>query len=237
MSLIHHKQASFVPSIPVDHHHNIANQSSSRLLSLPSELRNAIYELLLIQDIRIPIHQRRRPHDRFCANILQTCKLIHAEAAPILYGENTFLAHSNLLTTLPSFLLFKLPNTKTTLPPVLYPNVAKWIRRFFFHVRLDIDSRYTKEQATECFTGVEDLEIEVFQPSYGTCDFTVLKLLEGVRGVGKAVVGGSVGDGNYARWLEMAMMSGLGEELEEYTEEYVGGDKVSAVALYWDLDG
>lgn len=120
---------------------------------------------------------------------------------------------------------------------MLYPNVTKLIKRFFFHVRLDIDSRYTKEQATECFTGVEYLEIEVFQPSYGTCDFTVLKLLEGVRGVGKAVVGGSVGDGNYARWLEVSMMSDLGEELDEYTEEYVGGDKVSAVALYWDLDG
>ncbi|CAK1361695.1 hypothetical protein CB0940_02962 [Cercospora beticola] len=224
------------PIIPVDHH-NVASQSSSPLLSLPSELRNAIYELLLIHDIRYPLHQRRRPHDRFCANILRTCKQVHAEAAPILYGENTFLAHANLLTTLPAFLLFKLPNNKTTLPPVLYPSVTKLIKRFFFHVRLDIDSRYTKEQATECFTGLEYLEIEVFQPSYGTCDFTVLKLLEGVRGVGKAVVGGSVGDGNYARWLEVSMMSELGKELDEYTEEYVGGDKVSAVALYWDLDG
>lgn len=108
------------------------------------------------------------------------------------------------------------------------------IKKYFFHVRLDIDSRYTRDQATECFTGLEFLEVEVFQPSYGTCDFTVLKLLEGVRGVGKAVVGGSVGDGKYARWLEMSMMSDLGVNMPEYTEEYVGGDKVSK---YWDLDG
>ena len=100
-------------------------------------------------------------------------------------------------------------------------------------MRLDIDNRWTKQQATDCFTGLEFLEIEVFQPSYGTCDFTVLKLLEGVRGVGKAVVAGSVGDGNYAKWLEMAMMSDVGREIPEYTEEYVGGDKVSL----WDLDG
>lgn len=215
----------------VDDTTNTADQSSSRLLSLPSELRNAIYELLLIQqDIRIPPHERKH---RICANLLQTCKQVHAEAGPILYGENMFMAHSNLLTTLPSFLLFKLPNIKDTLPPVIYPRVAKMIRRFFFHVRLDIDNRWTKQQATECFTGLEVLEIEVFQPSYGTCDFTVLKLLEGVRGVGKAVVAGSVGDGNYARWLEMAMMSDVGREIPEYTEEYVGGDKVSL----WDLDG
>lgn len=219
-----------------------ADQSASRLLSLPSELRNAIYELLLIQDSRsAPADERQRSSSSgggghcICANVLRTCRQVHAEAAPILYGENMFVAHSNLLTALPSFLLCKVPNAKgtTTLPPVTSLRVASMIRKFFFRVRLDIDSRFTARQASDCFTGLDVLEIEVFQPSYGTCDFTVLKLLEGVRGVGKASVAGSVGDGHYARWLEAAMMSDVGVNLPDYEKERVDGDEVS----YWDLDG
>jgi len=108
--------------------------------------------------------------------VLQTRKRIHAEAGPILCGKDTFMARSNLLASLPAFLLFKLPNTKDTLPPVLHPRAAKVIKKFFFHVRLDINSRFTKDHATESFTGPDSLEVEIFQPSYGTCDFAVLKL-------------------------------------------------------------
>lgn len=51
---------------------------------------------------------------------------------------------------------------------------------------------------------------------YGSCDFTVLKLFEGVRGVGKVVIQGSLGDGRYARWLEQCMMSPPGTEPRPY---------------------
>ncbi|KXS93678.1 hypothetical protein AC579_3596 [Pseudocercospora musae] len=198
--------------------------SSSLLLSLlPAELRNQIYEELLVQRGRIWSGQTARENQkkRICANILRTCKKVHAEATPLLYALNTFLAHPNLLAALPRFLLDRL--TRTPLPPVIYPRVATLIKRFFIHVRLDTDPRFSKAQATESFSGVEELEVEVFQSSYGTCDFAVLRLFEGIRGVGKATVQGSVGDGAYAKWLERTMMSAHTAETEEFSEEFVGG--------------
>ena len=99
------------------------------------------------------------------------------------------------------------------------------IRRYYIHVRLDIDPRFTRMQAEESFSGVEELEIEVFQAMYGSCDFSVLKLFEGVRGVGKAVVQGSVGDGKYAEFLARSMMSAPGQEIPAFSEEYIGGNK------------
>ncbi|EME86716.1 uncharacterized protein MYCFIDRAFT_151750 [Pseudocercospora fijiensis CIRAD86] len=194
-------------------------QETSLLLNLPSELRNQIYEELLI----LKNHENQR-NPRIHANILPTCHKIHAEATPILYTCNTFLAHPTLLAALPRFLLDRL--TLTPLPlPITHARVAKLIKRFFLHVRLDTDPRFSKTQATESFSGVEELEIEVFQSSYGTCDFGVLRLFEGIRGVGRARVQGSVGDGGYARWLERSMMSGWKEEVRGFEEEFVGGDR------------
>lgn len=92
-------------------------------------------------------------------------------------------------------------------------------------MRLDTDPRFSKTQATESFTGIDELEIEVFQAMYGSCDFSVLKLFEGVRGIGKVVVQGSVGDGKYADWLARAMMSSPGTEVPTFSEKYVGGNK------------
>lgn len=60
---------------------------------------------------------------------------------------------------------------------------------------------------------------------YGSCDFSVLTLFESVRGVGKAVVQGSVGDGKYADWLARCMMSEPGAEVSPYSEQYIGGSK------------
>lgn len=205
-------------------------QLACLLLSLPSELRNHIYESLLVQNGRVwagNVAEDNRKK-RVCANILRTCKRINAEATTILYGENTFLAHPNLLAALPRFLLDRI--SRTSLPtPVTERRVATLIRRFFLHVRLDTDPRFSKTQASESFSGLEELELEVFQSSYGTCDFSVLHLFEGVRGVGKAVVQGSVGDGNYAKWLENAMMSGMDAEIAEYSEECVGGGEYGPV--------
>lgn len=90
-------------------------------------------------------------------------------------------------------------------------------------MRLDTDARFTAEQVESSFSGVEELEIEVFQSMYGSCDFTKLRLFEGVRGVNRAVVDGSVGDGKYAAWLAGIMMLPEGEEVLPYSEVYVGG--------------
>ncbi|SMQ47480.1 unnamed protein product [Zymoseptoria tritici ST99CH_3D7] len=200
---------------------SMADQTASRLLLLPAELRNAIWELLLVHTIPFP---PQRQHNRsFCANILQTCKQINHEATPILYAENTFMAHPSLLAALPAFLLT--PRDRVTLPPVVKSRVASLIRRYYIHVRLDVDPRFSQNQVTESFTGVDALEIEVFQAMYGSCDFTTLKMFEDVRGVGKAVVQGSIGDGNYARYLEMCMTSPPGTDIPPFSEELTGGGK------------
>ncbi|KAI7268189.1 hypothetical protein KC345_g7706 [Hortaea werneckii] len=208
------------------------DQSASALLSLPPELRNEIWRYLLVLHPSCPSsslsaleHPKpRHPsypgsgHPRIYANILRTCKQANAEATPILYGENTFNAHPSLLATLPSFLLSVLP-VRLTLPPVTRSRVVRLIRKFSLHVRLDTDPRFSSAQAEESFNGVDELEIEVFQAMYGSCDFSVLGLFEGVRGVGRAVVRGSVGDGKYADWLARSMMCPPGQKVLGFAEE------------------
>ncbi|KAI7151881.1 hypothetical protein KC352_g28234, partial [Hortaea werneckii] len=151
------------------------DQSASALLSLPPELRNEIWLNLLVyisspsQSLSAIEHQKPlspsssgsgQPH--IYANILRTCKQAYMEATPILYGENTFNAHPSLLATLPSLLLSTLP-VRLVRPPVTHPRVARLIRKFSLHVRLDTDPRFSSAQAEESFNGVEELEIEVFQ--------------------------------------------------------------------------
>lgn len=147
------------------------DQSQCRLLSLPAELRNHVWNYVLIHVTKNPsvpnrlqsgVSEDARERERFCANILRTCKQINAEGTPILYGENKFLAHPSLLTSLPSFLLLTQPH-RISLPPVTCSRAAKLIRRFYIHVRLDTDPRFSKRQLEESFTGVEELEVEVFQ--------------------------------------------------------------------------
>ena len=78
-------------------------------------------------------------------------------------------------------------------------------------MRLDTDPRFTAMQVEESFTGVEELDIEVFQSMYASCDFNVLKLFEGVRGVSRAMVRGSVGDGtcHFDEFVSKAIRAGL----------------------------
>lgn len=88
-------------------------------------------------------------------------------------------------------------------------------------IRLDTDPRFTAEDVVRAFTGAEMLEVEAWQAEYGTSDLKVLKLCEGVRGIGKAKVSGSVG-GAYCRWLEGCMMKGVGEEVRPFEQESDG---------------
>lgn len=201
----------------------MAEQPLSRLLLLPAEIRLTIWELIVIHQQQLtPSTSSLKPEAFSPASLLRTCKQINHEATPILYQANTFLAHPSLLASLPSFLLRAQP-TRLTLPPVTCPRVAKLIKHYFIHVRLDVDPRFTKSQATESFSGVESLEIEVFQSMYGSCDFSNLRLFEDVRGVGKATVQGSIGDGMYAKWLEASLMSPVGTEVPAYAEGRIAG--------------
>lgn len=208
------------------------DQPQCRLLSLPAELRNQIWLYVLVQcrTPALPAHHfpaassSVKGQTRFCANVLRTCKRINEEATPILYGENVFSAHPTLLATLPSFSLLTRPS-KVNLPPVIYPRVMKFIRRYTIFVRLDTDPGYSKKQVEESFNGCDELEIDVFQAMYGSCDFTVLKLFEGVRGVGHVNIQGSLGDRRYADWLTTCMESPPDTVFEPFYEKYVGGVK------------
>ncbi|TLD36893.1 hypothetical protein E2P81_ATG02675 [Venturia nashicola] len=61
---------------------------------LPSELRNAVYEELLVTDcaFRLGHHgpYSHEPRREIYPNILRTCSAIHFEAIAILYGNNSF---------------------------------------------------------------------------------------------------------------------------------------------------
>lgn len=201
--------------------------SSSRLLALPAELRNEILYHLLLQPQQssslsnLTGWPRSPKPPQLDANILLTCKQLHAEGTPILYGENTFCAHPGLLSSLPSLLLATRPY-RIALPPVKSARLIPLIKRFYIHVRLDTDPQFSAEQVSASFSGVEVLEVEVFQSMYASCDFGVLRLFEGVRGVGKAVVEGSVGDGVYARWLEEVMMKEPGAQVDVVDGERLG---------------
>ncbi|KAK5652820.1 hypothetical protein OQA88_9486 [Cercophora sp. LCS_1] len=64
-----------------------------RFLSFPREIRDTIYELALIYpDGLISTGYRCRPFraGMLSAKLLRTCKQIHDEGVPILYGQNTF---------------------------------------------------------------------------------------------------------------------------------------------------
>lgn len=76
------------------------NQSQSRLLQLPSELRNSIYELVLIsanpiEDPSSQSAEKRNDNTKRIGDInsslLMTCRMVLDEAKPILYGRNIFV--------------------------------------------------------------------------------------------------------------------------------------------------
>jgi hypothetical protein len=94
-------------------------------------------------------------------------------------------------------------------------------------VRLDNDPNFDTEKANKAFSGVEELTIEVFQAQYGSADHRVLRLFEGVRGVTRARVYGSVVKvPRYVEWLQNAMMSPKGTEVAAFDPD--GDDLVSA---------
>lgn len=59
-------------------------------LSLPSELRNTIYELVLLDDKPIYPWARRNHTRNLTPGLFRTNKTIHHEATPLFYAQNTF---------------------------------------------------------------------------------------------------------------------------------------------------
>ncbi|TVY13286.1 hypothetical protein LARI1_G009292 [Lachnellula arida] len=181
-------------------------------LDLPGEIRNQIYrQLLLVPSLSTP---RLLGDPPIYPSILSTCHKIHSEALQILYGINTFLAHPNLLTGLPRLRLYY--------STISSPSLISRIRRFHIRVRLDNDPNFSAQKAQESFSGVEELTIEVFQAQFGSSDYKVLKLFEGVRGVERTRVYGSVtGFPEYVEWLQNVMSSPVGKEVERFDREKV----------------
>lgn len=81
-------------------------------------------------------------------------------------------------------------------------------------VRLDADAPFTYEDVKAAFSGADELEVEVWQAMFASADLKVLRLFEGVRGVKRVRVIGSVGP-SYRGWLEIAMMSAWDEQIEQ----------------------
>ncbi|KAF1345688.1 hypothetical protein BDV97DRAFT_26529 [Delphinella strobiligena] len=86
----------------------------------------------------------------------------------MLYAANTFAAHSSLLSSMPYLI-------HPSRPVVSGPGLRK-IRKWYISVRLDVDPKFDAQKVKEAFSGAEELEIDVYQPSYGSCDFFVLRL-------------------------------------------------------------
>ena len=185
--------------------------SPSPLLTLPGEIRNQIYALLLCN---IPALGQPRPlldPQQIHPQILSVCRQLHHEVTPILYAHNTFLAHFSLLSALPQLRRWH--------DPVKSAPLISLIRRYHVYVRLDCDAHFSDAAAAEAFSGVETLTVEAVQTQFGSSDFAVLRRFEGVRGVGTVrITGSDFGFREYARWLEGVMMSPVGVVLEEFEE-------------------
>jgi hypothetical protein len=117
----------------------------------------------------------------------------------MLYGDNTFLAHSSLLNGL--------PRLRLCYDMIKSQRVISLIRKYHLRIRLDCDPAFTWKQTQEAFTGVEELTIEVFESQFGSSDAKVLRLFEGVRGVKEAKIYGSIAAfPEYVPWLEDSIM-------------------------------
>jgi hypothetical protein len=86
---------------------------------------------------------------------------------------------------------------------------------------LDTDPRFTSQDVERAFQGAEMLNIEAWQAEYGTSDLKVLKLFEGLRGIKRARVSGSVA-ADYCRWLEACMMSRVEDIVDAFKGEVKG---------------
>lgn len=177
---------------------------------LPGEIRNQIYQLLLT----VPRLSTPRPlgDPPLYPSMLRLSKQIHDESRQILYGCNTFLAHPNLLTGMPRLRLYY-----STIP---HASLIAFISKYHIRVRLDCDPNFSTLQARDAFTGVEELTIEVAQAQYGSSDYKVLRKFEGVRGVKRARIYGSVTSfPEYAAWLEQSVVTPGDQRVEEFDKE------------------
>ncbi|OBT59130.1 hypothetical protein VE04_00996 [Pseudogymnoascus sp. 24MN13] len=179
--------------------------NSLPFLAFPGEIRNRIYNLLLVvppPSTTTALGETPPVHPE----ILRVNKQIHYEALPFLYAHNTFIAHP--------IRLYNFPQLRRRTEPVQAPHLISLIRRYHVFVRLECDAGFSAEAATDAFSGIDELTVEVFESQFKGSGNEVLRLFEGVRGVRKARVFGSIAEWpEYVAWLQKRMMSKEGGEL------------------------
>jgi len=185
---------------------------SLTFMDLPGEIRNQIYhQLLIVPHLSIPRLLGKPP---IYPQILAVCRKVYEESRHILYSCNTFLAHSNLLSSF--------PRLRLCYGTITSPTLISLIQRHHIRVRLDCDPNFSLKKATDSFTGVEELTIEVFQAQFGGSDYKVLRLFEGVRGVKRVRVYGSVtAFPEYVEWLKTTMVTPRDGVVEVFDKEKV----------------
>jgi len=179
----------------------------------PVEIRLQILRLLLIHPTAIITRSANKlapPYPvalNLHPNILLVSKRIYFEGYPVLYQENTFQAHPQIL----KLSVFAIDPART----INAAHCIALIRRWHVRVRLDCDPYYKPETVKMSFDGVEELEIEVFRSSWGIGGYESLEGFVSVRGVRRAKVRGSVGKG-FASRLEKVMQMPAGLPIEHF---------------------
>ncbi|KAI1654074.1 hypothetical protein F4813DRAFT_233894 [Daldinia decipiens] len=148
---------------PENEYEEDKKRAPSPFLALPVEIRLEIFKHLLVlppdapspsQKTYYQYGQHRTPWPLHPA-ILRANRQLYAEALPLLYRRNTFLAHNTLLTTL--------PRLRHAYGPVLSAHLAGLITRFYVCVRLDAEPGYDRAQVAMQLSNKEEIVLDAWQ--------------------------------------------------------------------------
>lgn len=184
------------------------------LLDLPVEVRLEIYSYLLITS---DYHRLQPimggPRLSMGTPLLRTCKQIHAEAAPVLYGCNLLIADIRRLT--------KQARLRFRSRPFSEPQMLAMVRRWWLTVRLDVEEQeYGPEDASAAFAKADELVLELMTTWSGDgapWRRAALRPFEAVRGVKSVRIVACPDELEaYVDWLKQSMTSPQGSEVTPY---------------------
>ncbi|KAI9158717.1 hypothetical protein HJFPF1_06715 [Paramyrothecium foliicola] len=181
----------------------------SPFLALPLEVRLEIYSYLLHLPPYCP-HQHHRPGAaRVHPGLLLANRQVNAEATPLLYAHNTFVAHPTLLASF--------PRLRAWYHPVREAAVLARIRRFHVRLRLDCDVPYDRGAVAAAFSGLDELTIDLVQAVFMGVGCANLTRFDKVRGVARVTIRGSTtGFEDYVAWLQGAMTTTPGAAVADF---------------------
>ncbi|KAK3325702.1 hypothetical protein B0H66DRAFT_135319 [Apodospora peruviana] len=188
-------------------------EQPSIFLSIPLELRLEVYKHLLVLQPVITAKNNnnnnkttadKQQQSQLYPSILSTCKQIHTEALPILYSQNSFLAHPSTLASSPCLTPLHQPLS----PSSSVGGVVSLIRRWRIRVRLDsAPPPWPASAIATAFSGADELVVQVWRAMFmSPASVDVLRRFEGVRGIRTVRIVGSIcGFEGYVKWLEGTM--------------------------------